>query len=244
MQEMGLRGRLDYPAAEIQLNVNSPEEYFVRLRSCAKEPETVEWLEKSARPGDVVFDIGANVGAYSLVAAKCGRGVERVYSFEPGFANYAQLCRNVLLNGCDGRIVPMPIALSDSTGLAEFHISSLNTGAAAQTLQPNGGSEAVDGHAVHTVMTWRLDELIDSLQLPAPNLIKVDVDGAEVRVLEGAFMTLRDPGLRSVLVESGVDSPEKRRVMEILGEAGFTLVGEHRHKAVNYIFSRGGVRGI
>ena len=55
-------GRLDYAASRIDMCVNSPWQLY-RLRSCAKEPETVQWLESMVRPGDTFYDIGANVGA-------------------------------------------------------------------------------------------------------------------------------------------------------------------------------------
>src|SRR5579872_3231912 len=60
---------LDYAASRIRLLVSSSE-IGVRLRSVEKEPFTVEWIEQSLRPGEVFYDIGANVGAYSLIAAR------------------------------------------------------------------------------------------------------------------------------------------------------------------------------
>lgn len=235
MHGVRLRKKLDYRGADLYLEVSSPEEFFIRLRSCAKEPETVEWLESGE--GDVVYDIGANVGAYSLVAARSGSGARKVYSFEPGFANYSQLCRNILLNGCDGQVVPLPIALSDTTGLAEFRFATTSPGAASQTLQSNGTEPRVSD-SVQTVITWRLDDLVRSLDLQPPSLVKIDVDGGEVRVLEGASETLRSRSLNSVLVESGAEGPERDQVFEILEAAGFTLASSHRHKATNYIFVR------
>lgn len=231
---------MDYAKKPLNLTISSSEEYFVRRRSCAKEPETVEWLETESREGDVFYDIGANVGAYSLVAAGGETGIRKVYAFEPGFLNYGQLCRNVLLNRLDGTIAPMPIALSDRNGMAEFHFANLSPGAAAQGLLDEGDRTAGgrDGEAVQSVMVTRLDDLRESHGLEAPNLIKIDVDGAEVGVLEGASKTLALPELRSVLVETGADGPERPAVFAALERAGFRLRSEHAHKAVNYIFER------
>src|SRR5688572_14716010 len=61
--------RLDYDRADIYLRVTSKVEGF-RIHACAKEPFTIEWIHGQLRAGDVLYDIGANVGAYSLVAAK------------------------------------------------------------------------------------------------------------------------------------------------------------------------------
>ena len=62
--------QLDYSRRDIFLHIESDFEYLVRRRSCKKEPETVQWLEASLHPGDVLYDVGANIGAYSLVASK------------------------------------------------------------------------------------------------------------------------------------------------------------------------------
>lgn len=229
---------MDYAKKPLNLTISSAEEYFVRRRSCAKEPETVEWLETEGREGDVFYDIGANVGAYSLVAATTG--IRKVYAFEPGFLNYGQLCRNVLLNGFDGKITPMSVALSDRNGMAEFHFANLSPGAAAQGLLDEGDRTAGgrEGEAVQSVMVTRLDDLRASHGLEAPNLIKIDVDGAEVGVLGGAEKTLALPELRSVLVETGAAGAERDGVFAALEKAGFQLRSQHAHKAVNYIFER------
>src|SRR2546423_5415633 len=107
-------GRLDYDGAEILVGVTSRAEILSRLRPCAKEPWTVRWLERNLREGDVLYDVGANIGAYSLIADALGRGA-RVVAIEPAYANYAALCDNVLLNGRGDRIVPLPVALAEET---------------------------------------------------------------------------------------------------------------------------------
>ena len=98
---LGSTGMLDYERSQIRLVVDSEAE-LPRLNSCRKEPETVAWIERFVRPGDVVFDIGANVGAYSLVVDRAAGGQCTVYAFEPSFSTFAQLSRNVALNGGAG----------------------------------------------------------------------------------------------------------------------------------------------
>ena len=92
-------GELDYARHRIELLVSSPE-IRVRLRSVEKEPFTVEWIERSIKPGDVFYDIGANVGAYSLIAAKVTGNGARIFAFEPSAATFHDLSRNILHNGC------------------------------------------------------------------------------------------------------------------------------------------------
>ena len=104
-------GRIDYGGADIVIGVTSRTEILSRLRPCAKEPWTVAWLERTLRAGDVFYDVGANVGAYSLVAAALGRA-ERVVAVEPGYASYAALCDNIVLNGRQDVVVPLPAVLA------------------------------------------------------------------------------------------------------------------------------------
>src|SRR4051812_16333710 len=89
-------GRLDYEPAEIHLGLTSRDE-FHRLRSCEKEPWTVRWIEEYLKPGQVLYDVGANVGAYTLVAA-IAVPEARVLAFEPAPANFAALSGNLELN--------------------------------------------------------------------------------------------------------------------------------------------------
>src|SRR4051794_37732121 len=109
---------MDYEHADILLRRSAPK-IDLRLRSAAKEPWTVKWIE-AFEPGDVFYDIGANVGAYSLLAAKVGGGAVPVVAFEPSAPTYHDLCVNVALNGCDEIVTPLPFALWSETTLIPF----------------------------------------------------------------------------------------------------------------------------
>jgi FkbM family methyltransferase len=234
----GFVGRLDYKKADIWLSIDSDIELKTRLRSCYKEPETVQWIEEFLKPGDVFYDIGANVGAYSLVAVAATGGKCRVFAFEPSFANYAQLTRNVFLNKCQGRVVPLQIALSDTTGLVPFHYSSLVPGTAFHTVRETNGNGGPTTD--HLAISYQLKDLIRELNMPQPNHIKLDVDGVELAVLRGAATVLDNPALRSVLVEiDGDDEP----IVTYLKEHGFEVRSRHVHGSepgapANYIFTR------
>jgi len=211
--------RLDYPDAEIHLRVLSKHERE-RLKACVKEPFTVEWIHRCIRPGDVLYDIGANVGAYSLVAAKKPSGGARVFAFEPSYANVASLCANIVLNRAAEQITPIPVALSDSSGLATLGLRALEPGSARHVLGDRPSSEGSPLYH-QPVMTFRLDDLVARYGIPPPNHIKLDVDGGELAVLEGASVTLSSPSLRSVLVE--VSTPLSEAVTALLLGRGLTL---------------------
>jgi FkbM family methyltransferase len=206
-------GRIDYDGAEVLIGVTSRAEIMSRLRPVAKEPWTVRWLEQNARAGDVFYDVGANVGSYSLIAAALGL---RVVAFEPGYATYAALCDNIVLNGRGNTITPLPVVLAERTGPATLGYSDVAAGAAEHTLEPAG-----EAAYRQPVLAYRLDDLVDQLELPPPALLKVDVDGAEASVLVGASRTLAEEGLRSVLVEIERDRGDD--VVGALTAAGFAV---------------------
>jgi FkbM family methyltransferase len=162
-------------------------------------------MQTHIKRGDVLFDIGANVGAYSLVAARKPGGGARVYAFEASYANVAALCANIALNNAADDVTPVPVALSGETAMGVFNLRDLDAGSARHGL---GAQMPENGQVVlrQPVMTFRLDDLIDRFTLPAPNHIKMDVDGGELDVLAGACRTLSSPSLRSMLVEVAMGS--------------------------------------
>jgi FkbM family methyltransferase len=195
--------RLDYPHTEIYLRVTSKPERH-RLKACAKEPFTIRWIEEFIDLDDVLYDIGANVGVYSLVAAMKRGGGARVFAFEPSYANVAALCANVVRNGMDARITPLPMALSNETALRTFGLRSMVPGTARHGI---GEVPAEEGPTVYRqpVLTYRLDDAVARCGLPLPDHIKLDVDGGELEVLEGAAATLASPTLKSLLAEVSVE---------------------------------------
>lgn len=239
---INVTGKMDYARHDIYLHIDSMTEYETRLHSCQKEPDTVKWIEDFMKPGDIFYDIGANVGAYSLVAAKCFAGAVKVYAFEPAFLNFSQLCRNLFLNNCQETVFPLSVALSDKTSIGEFNYHDLVTGGALHTF-----GDAVDykGEVFTPVFTqmmlsYRLDDLIDQFKIPLPSHIKIDVDGIEKAVLEGAQNTLSNASLRSVIVELEEGQGE-REITELLLGNGFTLDSQHKRWTpgmLNCIFTR------
>ena len=92
---------LDYARHRIELLVSSPA-IGRRLASVQKEPFTVDWIERSIKPGDVLYDVGANVGPYSLISAKATSNGARIFAFEPSAPSFHDLSRNILINDCAG----------------------------------------------------------------------------------------------------------------------------------------------
>jgi FkbM family methyltransferase len=206
------RGRVDYPAADIYVRLTSRDE-FHRLRSCEKEPWTVAWIEQRLQPGEVLYDVGANIGVYTLVAAIAVPGA-RVVAFEPGPANFAALCANLDLNLVADRVIPVPVALGDRPRAAWFGDEALVPGASAAIGH-------FDRDAALTGFVDRLDDVIERFDLAAPDHIKLDVDGAELAVLAGAEATLGDDRRKSLMVE--LDPSRGEAVVAALERNGYEL---------------------
>lgn len=194
-----------------------------------KEPETLEWLDAYSGTG-ALYDIGANVGIYSIYFAKSHPGT--VYAFEPSVLNLGLLGRNVSVNGVSSQVVIVPNPLTSSNQVADFHLSMLDEGGAMSTFGADFGH---DGQPLDTRMEFRtagmsLDFMLAEGLLPEPPaLMKIDVDGIEHLILRGAGQTLRQPSLRSVLIE--VDDAFTELASEVavaLEAAGFTLSERRR----------------
>jgi FkbM family methyltransferase len=234
-EQLHVTGRLDYAPRDLQLDLDTEVERF-RLGSCRKEPETVAWLEDSVRPGDVIYDVGANVGAYSLVAAHLAGAKGIVYAFEPGFATFAKLVKNVFLNDLQLSVTPLNVALADETGISHLTYSSFRPGAALHTF---GG--AVATRMTQPVLAYRLDELLEGFGLRPPDLIKLDVDGAELGVLRGMDTILAKGRPRSILVEVEEGTPTTEEIVAMLSGHHLQLTAKHKHErsgVSNFIFTR------
>lgn len=215
---------LDYAKHEIRLLVSSDMERKWRAHACRKEPWTVAWLEESLAGGGVLYDIGANIGAFSLIGAKLLGARGTVVSFEPGYASFAHLCSNVVLNGCQRTIIPVSLALGSTTGLSGFGYRSLDPGQSRHEFRQGEWTpdEAADAHHyLQPVLSMTLDDAIRTFALPPPTHMKIDVDGAELAVLQGAAETLKRKDLRSVLIE--IDDALTVPASAMLESTGFAL---------------------
>ncbi len=160
------------------------------------EPETIAWIN-SLPPGGVYWDIGANIGLYAVYAAAQG---QQVLAFEPSAASFAALMRNVEVNGLGDQVAAYCLAFADETKLDALHMSGT---AAGHSMHSFGGAETIGG-AVQAVFRqavpgFTVDAFRALFGLPAPDYIKMDVDGLEPAILRGAEATL--PLVRAVLVE-------------------------------------------
>jgi FkbM family methyltransferase len=213
----------------------------------SKEPDTIEWI-RGFQTGDVFVDIGANVGMYTIWAAKT-RGV-RTFAFEPESQNYALLYRNIVMNGLSENVVAYCLALSDTAGYSLLHLSEFKIGGSCHSY-----GEKIDHRLEHRdtklsqgCVSTTLDSLVAGGVLPMPNHIKIDVDGLEHKVLAGCRNVLADQRLKSVLVEINTNLELHRNIIADMKVLGFDFSGQQVAQAQrkegafkgvgNYVFFR------
>jgi FkbM family methyltransferase len=219
-----------------------------RARSAmAKEPGTIAWIEEMSA-GDVLVDVGANVGLYSLCAARF-RGV-RVFAFEPESQNFALLNVNIHRNDLQDSIVAYCVALADETRFDTLYLSSFEPGASChafgESLRPDGS--ALTAAFRQGCFATTLDALIESGAIPVPRHIKIDVDGIEHKVIRGAAHTLAERHVASVLVEINAKRDDHWEIIDFMLEQGFRYSEEEAQRARrtsglfagtgNYVFRR------
>jgi FkbM family methyltransferase len=185
-----------------------------------KEPCTIDWIAEF-QSGEVLVDVGANVGMYTVWAAKT-RGVQ-VYAFEPEAQNYGLLNRNLVLNALGGKVKAYCLALSDAGGFSELHLATLQAGGSCHSYGERVDFKHDPMHPKYSqgCMSARLDDLVRERIVPPPDYIKVDVDGFEPKVIAGAAEVLRDSKLKSMLVEVNQNLPDHREMVAQLNRLGF-----------------------
>lgn len=220
------------------------ERFFV------KEPETLRWID-GFQKDDVLWDIGANVGVYSLYAAIKGC---RVLAFEPSAANYWLLNRNCQANGLDDRVTAYCAAFADSMRAGVFNMADMDLGGACYSFgertdrfeYPGIGDAVVMFH--QGALGFSIDAFVELFNPPFPNHVKIDVDGLEQPIIAGATRTIGDPRLRSVSIEMDRSrTDEVAFVTDVFTTRGFRLAQvEHAPEfdrgvskdSFNYLFGR------
>lgn len=205
----------------------------------SKEPGTIRRMD-SFQPHSVFWDIGANVGVYSLYAA--ARGNLEVLTFEPSAFNYHLLARNVVLNAFEHAVRPLCVAFADRTCLDTFYLHSALAGDAFHSFSDSKGfdGQAAEARVSHGMIAYSIDDFVATFHPPFPNYVKIDVDGLEDRILRGARNTLSDARLCSLQVEPDTEEALTSSVIDMLRSCGLTLdkhYGAFTDSVYNHIFS-------
>ena len=211
------------------------------------EPETIAWIDQMDGQ-DSLWDIGANVGTYSIYAS-ADKGI-KVTAFEPEANNFSILNKNIRLNELQQKMLAYPIAVGSGELLNKLYLSDDQDGWAChsvgQDLDPFLRERA--GKLPQGTICLGIDSIVASSDAAVPNHIKVDVDGLEHHVIDSATNLLDNSNLKSMLVELTLTLQEHQDVITKLTDAGFhthqklidkTTIKEGSFKGMcNVIFAR------
>jgi FkbM family methyltransferase len=196
-----------------------------------KEKGTIAWLKRELRPDDVFYDVGANIGTYTIYAAYRLGPAGVVYSFEPHIANAHSLLQNICENGQTKTVQVVTAALSNAEQYGPFNYQSVREASSTSQF----GRNAYEGETFEIVFreikhACRLDTLVASGAIKRPNLVKIDVDGLDFEVLEGMRELMAHPQRpRSIQIELGSES--KPNIMAFCAALGYSLKEKHWSEA-------------
>jgi len=163
-------------------------------------------------PDDLFVDVGANAGSYTVLA--CAARGARGICVEPVPSTFERLLGNLRLNGLPSRVEALNIGLADREGELRFSTSENAMNHVLADAESGAGAVRVPVRTLDAVLAGR-----------APALIKIDVEGFETRVLQGAAVCLRQPGLHSVIMELNGSGArygfDEARILALMREHGF-----------------------
>jgi FkbM family methyltransferase len=204
---------------------NSLCEWRVKTFS-TKEPETLEWIDMLPE-GAIVWDIGANIGLYSIYGAM-KRNCE-IWAFEPSVFNLELLARNIFVNNLTHKIKIVPLALNDISGLNKMKMTTTEWGGAMSTFGKDFGwdGNTIKQVFIYTTLGVSMEDAVSKLSIPHPEYIKMDVDGLEHIILKGGLNILKKA--RGILIEVNDEFHDHAmQCSELLIRAGMVLK-EKRH---------------
>lgn len=194
-----------------------------RASNLGGEADVISGFTERLSPGDTMWDIGANIGVYSIFAARAGANV---VAFEPDPAFATHLTENVRLNNISSSVEIKQLALGDEAGSEVLY--TMGTSGRSPTLAPKEEREAINVEV----------ERGDKIDATPPDVLKLDIEGAEVRALSGLSGLLEE--IETVLVEVHPEritefGDEVDDVYDILGQAGLEKTSTYERDDQNLL---------
>ena len=197
-----------------------------------KEPETIEWIDHFPN-NSLLIDVGANIGLYSLYAASQGHSV---LAFEPQSHNYSLLNSNIVLNNFQDKIIAYPVCIHSESKLSILHLSDSEFGSAHNSFlrcQDQYGNPL--GPTIpQGSISISLNSLLDGYAT-RDIFLKIDVDGNEDFVIQGAVELLSSDSLKGILVELDLYRSDYDYIIKSILDSGFQLDSSSIHRISNPI---------
>ena len=209
-----------------------------------KEPETIEWINNFEKKKIVFWDIGANIGLYSIYCAII-HPKSKIIAFEPSTNNLRVISRNVAINSLFKQISIFPNALSDKDNQFLY----LNESSGIEGSAHNNYGLSQKNNISYSTYGTSIDSLYNNKILSCPNYIKIDVDGIENLILKGAKDILINRKLREISIEINENEKNKKNyIFKLLKKNNFLFIQKKNNqnfiekdidkKTYNFLFKR------
>lgn len=199
----------------------------------SKEPDTIRWInnfEKNKNKEIIFWDIGANIGLFSIYSAQKHRGNIKVIAFEPSSSNLRVLTRNISINNFSDKIFINQIALTNQKNVfLDMNEPNFIEGSSLNTFGEKFNFEGKNFLAKqkYKIFGTTIDTMVDNGYLDIPNYVKIDVDGLEHLILEGGDKMFNNKKIRSVLIEVNENfKVQKEKVLKFMLDHNFKLLAK------------------
>lgn len=202
----------------------------IRLKS--KEPDLIFWIDNFFKDNEIIYDIGANVGTYSLYAAKNFN--LKVYAFEPEINNYSILSKNIILNNFQKKIIPISIGLTNQDDLSfkKLYLSSETPGKSNHQISIEENKNLL----YQNILSTSLNHLIDINLIEQANHIKIDVDGLESKIIDGMTNLIENTSIKSIIIEWNCSIDIRKKYQKYFTEHGLIEVYPKVENQLNSYF--------
>jgi FkbM family methyltransferase len=229
-----LNNIIDYnPKLKKKINFYTPNKLSSYRASTylSKEKDTILWIDKFGSRKNVFFDVGANVGVYSIYYASLYKA--KVFAFEPQYNNVTLFSRNVKLNNLHNYVTIIPNPLYKNNKIDFLISSSDNEAASASTTFIKKNNYISKNFGKKLMLSYSIDFLVKNNLIPMPNIIKIDVDGNELDVIKGARKTINEKKCKSILIEK-TNKISDHLIDRILSKSFYL----YKHSGLNSIYVR------
>jgi FkbM family methyltransferase len=205
-----------YGGCRMYLTPEAGLRYWLPRRALRIDEHLFNIAAETVKPGSVVWDVGANMGLFTFAAAGLAGPTGHVFAIEPDVVMTRLLRRSSKLNPSSAPVDVIPCAVSATVALDRFNIARRSR--TSNYLEGFGRTQTGGIRETETVLTVTLDWLAD--QIPMPDVIKIDVERAELEVLRGAVRMLK---VRRPILVFELATANWTEVSHLLGELNYTL---------------------
>lgn len=239
-ERLGREVEIDNGGSRFRFRCHTRAEFSRCLRFFAKEPGTCDWIRNTVKPGQVFYDIGANIGIYTLLAADRVGNNGRVYAFEPHSANFTRLLDNIAGNGFEETVVPCNFALHHEAGFFPFNYRSSEAATAESQLDSARNATRDEFQPVVSELKYAssIDHLVKEQGFAPPHHVKIDVDGNELLILRGMSALLQD-SQRPTSIQVEINPPTRDSIPAFMAEHGYRLCERHHTRRGQELIDQG-----